>query len=173
MTTAVQTPAQPVDTKKVTDRRALRFASLADALAEAKRIEQAERDGRLRRSGNWTAGQAFGHLAAWASYPYDGYPPELHAPWFIKAILRMQKRKFLTGSMPVGVKIPKVPGGTAGTEALSLDEGMRRLRKAWERLEERPPGVPNPIFGPLTHEEWKSLNLRHAELHLSFLHPQG
>ena len=40
------------------------------------------------------------------------------------------------------------------------------------RLDARPPDAPNPIFGRLTHDEWKAINLRHAELHMGFLHPQ-
>jgi hypothetical protein len=165
-------PVAEVDTGRVGDRRKLRFANSRELLADAERIAAADRAGRLRRSGNWTAGQAFGHLAAWASYPYDGYPPRLHAPWFIKLIIRLKKRQFLHGSMPGGVRIPKVEGGTAGTEPLSLDDGLSRLKEAWQRLDARPPEAPNPIFGPLTHDEWKAINLRHAELHLSFLHPQ-
>jgi len=37
-----------------------------------------------------------------------------------------------------------------------------------ERLRAGPPARPNVIFGPLTHDEWIQLHLRHAELHLSF-----
>lgn len=161
-----------LDTGKVTDRRKLRFQSSRELLADAERIAAAERSGRLRRTGNWTAGQAFGHLAAWASYPYDGYPPQLRAPWFIKLIIRLKKKQFLQGQMPSGVRIPKVEGGTAGTEPLPLDDGLLKLRQAWERLDARPPDAPNPIFGRLTHDEWKAINLRHAELHMGFLHPQ-
>jgi hypothetical protein len=160
-----------IDTGKVTDRRSLRFADSRDLLADVERVAAAERRGALRRTGNWTAGQTLGHLAAWASFPYEGYPPELNPPWFVKFILRFQKNRFLHRPMPHGVKIPGVEGGTKGLDVLSLDEGLARLRSAWQRLDAGPPSRPNPIFGPLTHDEWKQLNLRHAELHLSYLHP--
>ena len=30
---------------------------------------------------------------------------------------------------------------------------------------------PSPVLGKLSHEQWEQLHCRHAELHLSFLHP--
>jgi len=53
----------------------LRFSNHEDLWREIDRIAAADRAGRLRRTGNWTAGQTFGHLAAWTNFPYDGYPP--------------------------------------------------------------------------------------------------
>jgi hypothetical protein len=160
-----------IDTSKVTDRRNLRFNSPDDLWRDVDQIAAADRAGRLRRTGNWTTGQTFGHLAAWTSFPYDGYPPTLRAPWFVILILKGRKNKYLNQGLPAGVHIPKVPGGTAGIEPLALDEGLSRLRGAWDRLRKSPPSVPNPIFGPLSYQEWINLNLRHGELHLSFLHP--
>jgi hypothetical protein len=37
-----------------------------------------------------------------------------------------------------------------------------------ERLRREPPTGPHVIFGRLPHEDWIKLQLRHAELHLSF-----
>ena len=42
--------------------------------------------------------------------------------------------------------------------------------KFFGRLESQVPTRPNPLFVSLTHEEYIKLNLRHAELHLSFFH---
>jgi hypothetical protein len=39
------------------------------------------------------------------------------------------------------------------------------------RLKAAPPSGPNVIFGPMSHQEWQSMHLRHAELHLGYLHP--
>jgi hypothetical protein len=74
--------------------------------------------------------------------------------------------------MRAGVKIPRVPGGTLATEPLPLDEALARLRRVMERLKTEAPTAPNFIVGPLTHEEWIAINLRHAELHLGFLIPE-
>jgi hypothetical protein len=159
----------PVDTGKVTGRRTLRFNSIQDVLADVDRLAAADRADKLRALGNWTLGQALGHLATWAEYSFCGAP--LKPPFLIKLILRMGKKKFLNGSMRTGVRIPKVPGGTLGTENLPLDQAMPRYRAALEHLGRECPAQPNIIFGPLTHDEWINLNLRHAELHLSFFVP--
>jgi len=165
-------PSTQVDTGKVTDRRELHFNTLDDLAAEVERVAAAERAGKLRRTGNWTAGQTLGHLATWINFAYDGYPPDMNPPWIVRFILKFQRAKFFKGPMPKGVRIPGVEGGTKGTEPLGLDEGLDRIRGAIARFKGAPPTKPNPIFGPLTHDEWKAMHLRHAELHLGFLHPQ-
>ncbi|MFN0132169.1 MAG: DUF1569 domain-containing protein [Phycisphaerales bacterium] len=157
-----------IDTS-IPKRRPLRFETIAQALAEAERIAAAERAGSLNRLGNWSVGQTFGHLATWATLAFDGTP--LKPPWFIRLILKLQKNKYLNKGLPAGVKIPKVPGGTLGTEPLSTDDGLARLKAAFSRIDREAPTKPNVIFGPLCHDEWKRLQLRHAELHLSFLDP--
>lgn len=160
-----------IDTKHV-QRRNLRFGSLAEVIAEAERIAAADRAGNLTRLGNWTPGQILSHLAAWASYPYDGYPSELgKPPWIIKVILKLKKKQFLNGSLPQGVRIPKTKHGTFGMDDVTTDEGLARLKKALNRLDAAPPSTPNVIFGPISHDEWRRLNMRHAELHMGFLKP--
>lgn len=163
----------PIDTKTVTDRRPLLFKSLADLRADLNTLEAAHHAGTLRTSGNWSPGQNLAHLANWIAYPYDGYPSGLgNPPWFIKFILKFMKNKYLYGKLPVGVKIPKVPGGTAGADDLPFDQALAKLRQQLDRLDKAPPSIPNPIFGPMSHDEWRTLHTRHAELHLSFLHPK-
>jgi hypothetical protein len=166
----IQASSGPVDTGKVAGRRKLRFESIDEMMAEVDRLVQAEKAGRLKRLGNWTVGQMLGHLAVWAEYSYTG--PPIKAPFFIKLIFRLRKRKFLYGSMPAGVKIPGIKGGTLATEPMPLDEALGRLQRAMERLKTEAPTVPNVIFGPLRHEEWIAMTLRHAELHLGFLIPE-
>jgi hypothetical protein len=155
-----------VDTGRVTGCRAPRFESIDQLFADVERLAAAERAGTLKRVGNWTLGQALGHLATWAQFSYDGNP--LKPPWFIRMIVRMRKKRYLTEGMPRGVKIPRVAGGTLGTERLSLDEGLARYRAVMERMRREAPTKPNVIFGPMTHDEWIALQLRHAELHLGF-----
>ncbi len=167
---ATSASSTAVDTGKVIGRRTVRFESIDEVLAEVDRLAEAERAGRLRRLGNWTLGQALGHLATWAEYGYTGAP--LKAPFFIRWILRLRKRKFLYGPMRAGVKIPGVEGGTLATEPKPLEDGLAQYRKVMERLKAEPPTAPNVIFGRLTHDESIALNLRHAELHLGFLVPE-
>lgn len=163
------TSSNAVDTAKV-DRRTLRFESIDQLMTEVDRLATAERAGRLKPLGNWMLGQALGHLAAWAEYAYTGAP--LKVPFFIRWILRLQKRKFLYGRMRAGVKIPHVEGGTLATDRIPLDEALERFRRVMQRLKTEVPTMPSKVFGRLTHDESIALNLRHAELHLSFFVPE-
>jgi hypothetical protein len=155
----------------VTNRRKLRFATLDDLMRDAMRLAEAERAGTLCRRGNWTLGQALGHIAGWMNYAFDGYP--MNPPWFIRMIVRLMKNRILRDGMSAGRRIPRVPGGTHSTDVLPLDEGLDRLSRAVDRLRSTDPARPNPMFGKLTHQQWIELNLRHAELHLSFFDVSG
>jgi hypothetical protein len=170
MSKATQTSSGAVETGKVASRRALRFESIDQVMAEVDRLAEAERAGRLRRLGNWTPGQTLGHLATWVEYSYTGAP--LKVPFFIRWYLRLRKRRFLYGPMRAGVRIPGVEGGTLATEPVPLEEALGRMRRVMGRLKSEAPTAPNVIFGPLNHEEWVALTLRHAELHLGFLIPE-
>jgi hypothetical protein len=161
-----------INSRKVTDRRQLRFASLDEGVRDAEALAEAERQGSLRVTGNWTLGQSIGHVAFWARAPFDGYPEMPQMPWLLRKLLPLFKNGFLNKRLPAGGRIPGVPEGTFGTEQLTTDDALAQLRAAFERLGRESPTVPNPIFGELTHEEWIKLNLRHAELHLGFFHSQ-
>ena len=160
-----------IDTAKVQDHRKLRFDRIPDLLAEIDRIVEADEAGRLKCSGNWSAGQAMGHVAAWIEYGYVGYPMK-PPPWFIRFILRIAGKKYIRKGMPMGVKIPGVPEGTFGVEPMTTRDGADRLRKAAKRLEfGEATSYDSPAFGPMSFEDRIQLNLRHAELHLGYLHP--
>ena len=152
-------------------RRTLRFETVEDAIAEAERLVAADRAGRLTRAGNWPLGRALGHLATWAEFAFNGYPPAVHAPLPVRLILRMLRGRIINKGMMPGVKVGRVPGGTVGLEDLPTDEALQRFRGALQRLKASSPVIANPAFGRLTHEEWVKLNLRHAELHLGFQVP--
>ena len=154
----------------VPNRRQLRFDMIDGLLREIDQIVAAEKEGRLKAIGHWTAGQVLGHVAAWIEYGYAGYPMK-PPPWFIRVILRFQVKKYLRKGMPSGVRIPYVAEGTYGIEKMSVEEGAKRLRQALARLQQGEPAkYDSPAFGPMSHEDRIQLNLRHAELHLSFLH---
>jgi hypothetical protein len=170
-TSGAAPPIGPAPNNNMHLRRVIRFETLAEAIAEAERIAAADRAGRLTRKGNWTAGQALGHLATWIDFGFVGYPitatPE--------AVAKTQARKpmALRDGLFAGIHLPGIPGGTVGTDVLPVDEGLRRFRSACERLERETPTHPHPYFGELTREEWLQLHLRHSELHLSYLHTEN
>ena len=157
------------DRAKGAGRRALRFESIDQMMAEVDRLVEAERAGLLRSVGNWTLGQALNHLAVWAGYSYTGVPLKL--PFYVRWFLRLRKRKILYGAMRPGVRVPGVEGGTLATEPVPVDEALGRLRRVMNRLKTEAPTIPDTRFGWLTRDEAIAINLRHAELHLGFLVP--
>jgi hypothetical protein len=157
----------PIDTTKVSNRRAVRLPSLDAYRAEVRRLAAAERAGRVKRLGNWTVGQTFHHLAFWLDTVFDG-PPGPPPPWIIRLLGPFLKKRFLKG-LPAGFRMPKVEAGTYGTEVVSLDDGERELLAAIDRLERHVPPPRHFLFGRMSREDWSTMHLRHAELHLSFL----
>jgi hypothetical protein len=150
-------------------RRQLRFAVIEDLLLDIERMLVADKQGHIRALGTWAPGQILGHVAAWIEYGYDGYPMK-PPPWPIRWLLRWQLKKYLRQGMPSGVRIPKVEQGTYGIEVLPTDVAAERLRRALRRLQAGEPAkYDSPAFGSMSHDDRIQLNLRHAELHLSFL----
>jgi hypothetical protein len=169
MSTATAAPTNPVVTTKVTGRRVLRFTSLDDILKDAQQLTT----GRARRLGNWSLGQATGHLACAMKMSLDG-TNHGRAPLPVRIILRLFfKKLILTKGMRPGFNLKgkfaqyMIPEATCSNE-----QGLSDLRAGIERLKREPQRHPHPAFGPLTREEWDQLHLRHAELHLSFFVPE-
>ncbi|QOV90702.1 DUF1569 domain-containing protein [Humisphaera borealis] len=160
-----------INTQSDPGRRKIRFESLDDILADVERLAEAERNGKLERVGNWTFGQSLGHMATWVGYTYDGIP--LKIPFLLRLLLRPMKRRMLRTKMRPGLRIPGTTEGTLGTELLSTEEGLSRFKAAIERLRREPPTKPHMFFGQMTHDEWISLQLRHAECHLATLRIKG
>ena len=156
-----------IDTKTIAQRRELHFTRIDEALAEVDKLAEAERQGKLRCLGNWSPGQNLGHLASWIDYSYDGVP--FKTPFFVKLVMRPMKRRMLYKPMRAGLRIPSLPGGTAGIDPMSFEEGLGRFRRTFTRLKNEPPQRPHALFGLLTHDEWINAHLRHAELHLGFM----
>jgi len=166
-------PTGLINTKRVTDRRKIRFESGADLLRDLDAIDAAHAAGTLRTVGNWAPAQVLNHLAAFIEFASDGYPAHFKPPPTpVRLVMRIFKKKYCFGAMPVGLHIPGVKAGTIGQDNGPFDHALARLRLANEKLENEAPSHPNHLFGVMSHEEWKGLNLRHCELHLSFLHPR-
>lgn len=160
MPTAVKTQNVP--------RRKLRFDTIDDVLADLDRIEVAQQAGHLRVTGNWTPGQILNHLALWILYAYEGFPMKA-PPWLFRPLLRMFFRRAIRKGLKPGLHIHGAPGGTYGIEDAPFDAALARYRTALSRLRSEPAKFESPGAGPLSDDDRRKLNLRHAELHLSFL----
>ena len=153
-----------IDTSKVRGRRALRFETLDDIVADVDRLAAAPQ---VRALGNWSSGQVFQHLANAMNNSIDGKVPKL--PAAVRFLFRLfMKGRFLTKPMSPGFRLPKsaamlLPAPTG------FAEGLRNARAALVRLQTESGRADHPAIGPLTRSEWDQLHCRHAELHLSFL----
>lgn len=148
--------------------RPLNFHSLDDIRREVQSLLDADRDGKLSTTGNWSLGKSLGHLATWIEFSYRPEGAPVSPPWIVKVIAKLMKSRFLNKPMPAGMRMRQFPEGTLGVDELSSDAGAARLLPQLDRLQRDPPIANNPMFGLMTHEEWTKLHLRHAELHLGF-----
>jgi len=162
-----------IDTKKVRERRKLRFESVNDVLRDAENLEEAARSGTLQAGGNWSLGQTLAHLAAWVEMPFDGYPEMQRPPWWMRLLRPMIRRQLINKGFPAGVRITGVEGGTFGIEPCEFDDGLARLQRAYGRLVTEEPKYESPVFGSMSRDDWVKFHLRHAELHLSFFRVGG
>lgn len=150
----------PINTKKVEGRRSVRYESLDELLADARRLSGSG----VRTLGNWSPGQVYEHLARSFDGSIDGVGFSIPAParWMMSLLF---KRKFLKKEIPAGFKStdPFIPGET------SAEEGLASLEKAISRQKQESQRVLHPAFGNIGREGWNDFNLRHAEMHMSFL----
>ena len=156
-----------VDTRKVTGRRKLKFASYDEILADAERLVQ----GPTRQLGNWTVGQALEHLARAQNMAIDG--SALRLPWAVRLVVRtFLKKRLIDGPMPSGFKLPADAAKVLEPAATSPERGLESYRASVARLARDSRREPSPTLGALSLEEYDRLHFSHAALHLSFFVPK-
>jgi hypothetical protein len=176
-----------IDTRHA-ERRALTLSTLDDLAREIDRIEHASRPERegIRVTGNWSAGQIFEHLTRLIERSMDGFhelpASERPAPGGLRGIPvraelaaattaeRALRTRLLAGPMQPGGPSMALPGEIEPPIQMWTNDGAARLRNVLGRIRAaHPMDKPSPTLGRLTPEEWTTLHLRHAELHLSFI----
>ena len=161
----MNTTTSPVDTRKAR-RRTLRFNSLDELKAEIDRLAS----GNVRTTGNWSLAQAIDHLAAVIEGSLDGAPAQ--APWFVRLLSPLFRRRALHRRIDPGIPLTGRMRAILPRDDVTLDEAMSRMNRVLARLDSGESMTQrSPVFGTMTHEDWNNLHLRHAELHLSFMHP--
>lgn len=153
-------------------RRHVQLGSLDDLQAEVERIVAADRQGRLRTTGQWSAAQIIEHLAVFMRFSFDGFP--FRYPWRLRLPARLLK-PFAWKTL---VKLALRPGFRNRGAALAVEPGadveladaVDHLRAQIERVERgEQMHQPSPAEGAISHSQWLYAHLRHAELHLSFI----
>lgn len=152
--------------------RKLRFETAADLGRELDRLEAAHNESGVVSTGDWSPGENLQHVARFYKAALDGFGFMAPAP--VRLVFRIIfKAVALKHTFRGGLKIPaKARPVLEPDPGVSFEEGLADLRAqlgridAGEKME-----WPSPILGPLSHEEWSELQLRHAELHIAKLRP--
>jgi hypothetical protein len=157
--------AVSIDTRKVEGRRELGYQSLEDLLDDARHCAA---DGYVT-IGNWSVSQIYHHLSVSLHASIDGFG--FMAFWPKRLLARIFfKNRFLTQSFQPGVTIPGKMKRLEPTD-MPAEDALTQLATAIERYQANPKRAPHPLFGQLTSEECDQFQLRHAELHMSFIVP--
>jgi len=155
-----------IDTRRVKNRRDVRFSNFNEFLADADRLAS----GPIRQLGNWTLAQIFDHLARSMSVSVDGTNERFPLP--LRITLRLVRKRIIGSPMKPGYCVPENVAVLLRPEPhVGLRESLWKLRSAAIRFQDASAFPPHPAFGVLTRDEYRALALRHAELHLSFVEP--
>ena len=157
--------AVSIDTRKVEGRREVSYQSLEDLFEDARRCVA----GRYVTIGNWSVSQIYHHLSVALHASIDGFGFQVFWPKRLLARI-LFKNRVLTGSIPSGYKIPKRMKRLEPTD-MPVADALSQLAVAIDRYQTNPKRAPHPLFGQLTSEESDQFQLRHAELHMSFIVP--
>lgn len=150
-------------------RRTLHFAILREAIADAECMLVTE----YQREGQWDLAQICDHLAAWMTFPMDGFPrapiPMRMLLWGLRNTVGRRELERVLSHKQMTVGAP-----TFRTTVMPANRGavgaIKRLKRIVTKFETYPgPLHPSPLYGQLTHEQWCGLHLIHCAHHLSFL----
>ena len=154
-----------VDTRKVVGRREVHYESLEDLIVDAGRCAE----GGWTTIGNWSMGQIYHHLSVTLHASIDGFGFQVFWPKRLLARIFFKKKLF-SQSMAPGVKLPAKMTRLVPME-MPVEDALHELSTAIERYHDNPNRAAHPVFGRFTSEEWDQFQLRHAELHMSFIVP--
>ena len=112
----------PVDTKKVTNRRTVKFATLGDIVADVEQLGD-----NVRGEGNWTPAQNVGHVATLVELSLDGFPPTIKAPLPLRLLGPLFKGRALRKTLSAVASIRWTRSSTHKIERLTSIPGQRSL----------------------------------------------
>jgi hypothetical protein len=159
--------------KSLPPARELKYANFDEMLAD---VDSLLRHG-YQSHGNWTLGQACGHVADWMRFPMDGFPSP---PLFMRGMFAVMRwtgmtkkmaQKILTEGFKPG--LPTAPDTVPGP-AFSDEEGVARLHEVVERLGRfNGPFHKSLLFGDVDRDTHRTVSLLHAAHHFSYLTPRA
>lgn len=146
--------------------RQVRYQTFDEVLADAEAC--AARG--AATSGNWSLGQIFDHIAGAMEKTVDGFG--FSVSWPIRKLGQMIgiKTKVLREGMQPGFNLRgEAARALLPPDAVETQAGLEHLRRAIARIKAESERAPHPFFGELTREEADGIQLRHAEMHMSFV----
>ncbi|MCZ6734182.1 MAG: DUF1569 domain-containing protein [Planctomycetota bacterium] len=153
-------------TKKVKDRRRLSFTSLDDIQADVEALNGSA----IRTTGNWTAAQIVQHVSDFITLSVDGFGFKLALP--LRVLGRLFRSQALSKPMRPGFNVPEAMRVRLPSDQLPFEQAVASLRETIGRAKSERMTKASPLLGALAHEQWVQLHCRHAEMHLSFVHPE-
>jgi hypothetical protein len=151
-----------IRTRNVTGRRDVHYASYEEVIRDVDHLIAGH-----RTLGNWSLGQICRHLAASIDVMLDGAPAALPKP--VQFLVRkFLKNRILHQPLPAGYQLPRAAAALL-PEPISEAEGAALLRTAVSRLSSTTDRAPHPALGRVSQQDWDAFQLRHCELHLSFV----
>lgn len=159
----------PVNTKSVTGRRELSFQNYDELLRDAEQMAAVPNT----TLGNWSYAQILQHIAISLNASIEGIPFKASLPmrimgkWFMRGM-------FLNRTLSPGFSIPKAGEDkfVPDTET-SVEDGLNALRAGIERCKNDATRTYHPVLENISTEDWDKFNLRHAEMHMSFVVPSA
>ncbi len=145
--------------------RTVRYSTLSEVVQDAEHLLSNH-----HTVGKWSFGQICQHLAKTMNASIDGFG--FMAPWWSRWLIApLVKNSILTKPMKPGFKLPKAAAALLPDNSTTADDGLRQLKAAVERRSHETPTAPHPFLGKLASEEVIQAQLRHCELHMSFIVP--
>lgn len=177
MTNATATDARPTKAPvntKTAPRTEYHFKDFNDVGAFLDRVETALANDSVRMTGNWSLGENCDHCAIFVQGALDGFKTKAPLPFRLMGRYLIKRKAMSDAPMPRGIKLPKSAKEVFPTEGISDAQGLANLKAQVDRVRHGEKMThDSPLFGPLTHDEWVHLQLKHLNMHLGFVSLEG
>lgn len=153
----------------MSERRELEFSSMAEVIEDIEQMASSQH----RTTGNHSFAKIVKHLATTNEMLVGKIvPPKL--PWYMRMMMPMMRSKILSGPVEPGFKLPsdQMQSFFWSVEEPDLSEAIEQFKQSAEVYKNQGPLPAHPIFGKATPEQIDGLTLKHAAMHLSFVHSQ-
>lgn len=152
-------------------KRNVQYANFDEMLVDVSSLA----NGGYIKNGNWSLGQACGHVAQWMQFPLDGFPKP---PFFMRAIFGVMQVTGMSKRMAAKIISEGFKGGmptapeTVPAENTADAEGVAELQKVVDQLNQHSGSLhPSPLFGEMDMAQHIKVSLLHAEHHFAYLQP--